>query len=116
MPTVERGLWEVVFWSIEIAGDNPEIESTSGFSIPPKNCLAYALKDSTNRLCPSLKIVSNAKVDLPLPLNPVKTTKEYLGISKSIFFKLFSLAPLTNIVFFSIVKLIVAKYQLLFYE
>ena len=28
------------FCSIAIAGDNPSIESTSGLSISPKNCLA----------------------------------------------------------------------------
>ncbi len=36
VPTVERGLREVVFWSIEIAGESPSIESTSGFSIWPE--------------------------------------------------------------------------------
>jgi hypothetical protein len=40
VPTVERGFREVVFWSIEIAGDRPSIESTSGFSINPRNCRA----------------------------------------------------------------------------
>ena len=30
VPTVERGLRDVVFWSIEIAGERPSIESTSG--------------------------------------------------------------------------------------
>ena len=30
VPTVERGLRLVVFCSIEIAGDSPSIESTSG--------------------------------------------------------------------------------------
>ena len=33
VPTVERGLWEVDFCSIEIAGESPSIWSTSGFSI-----------------------------------------------------------------------------------
>ena len=47
VPTVERGLREVVFWSIEIAGDSPSIESTSGLSIWPRNWRAYALSDST---------------------------------------------------------------------
>jgi hypothetical protein len=40
VPTVERGFLEVVFWSIEIAGERPSIESTSGFSIRPRNCRA----------------------------------------------------------------------------
>ena len=37
VPTVERGLWDVDFCSIEIAGDRPSIWSTSGFSINDKN-------------------------------------------------------------------------------
>ena len=41
------GCAEVVFWSIEIAGENPSIESTSGFSIRPRNWRAYAERDST---------------------------------------------------------------------
>jgi hypothetical protein len=32
---------------MEIAGERPSIESTSGFSIKPRNCLAYAESDST---------------------------------------------------------------------
>ena len=36
VPTVERGLREVVFWSIEMAGLRPSIESTSGLSIWPE--------------------------------------------------------------------------------
>ena len=37
VPTVDRGLREVVFCSIEIAGERPSIESTSGFCINSKN-------------------------------------------------------------------------------
>jgi hypothetical protein len=37
VPTVERGLREVVFCSIAIAGDSPLIESTSGFCISSRN-------------------------------------------------------------------------------
>ena len=47
VPTVERGLRDVVFWSIEIAGESPSIESTSGFSIIWRNWRAYADSDST---------------------------------------------------------------------
>ncbi len=46
VPTVERGFFEVVFCSMEIAGDSPSIESTSGFSICSRNCRAYADSDS----------------------------------------------------------------------
>ena len=45
---------------------------------------------------------SKAKEDFPLPLRPVKTTILSLGISKSIFFKLFAFAPLILIVFLDI--------------
>ena len=31
------GILEVVFWSMEMAGDSPSMESTSGFSICPRN-------------------------------------------------------------------------------
>jgi hypothetical protein len=37
VPTVERGLWLVDFWSIEIAGDSPSMASTSGLSTWPRN-------------------------------------------------------------------------------
>jgi hypothetical protein len=47
VPTVERGFREVVFWSIEIAGESPSIESTSGFSIICRNWRAYAERLST---------------------------------------------------------------------
>jgi hypothetical protein len=47
VPTVERGFLEVVFWSIEIAGERPSIESTSGFSIIWRNWRAYADRLST---------------------------------------------------------------------
>ena len=59
-------------------------------------------------LWPSAYKVSNAKVDLPLPDNPVNTTKDSLGIVTLTFFKLFSLAPLITI-FFSISVFILAS-------
>ena len=37
---VGRGFLDVVFWSMEMAGLRPSMESTSGFSIWPRNCLA----------------------------------------------------------------------------
>ena len=93
VPTVDLGLLETVFCSIAITGLNPSILSTSGLSNPPKNWRAYAENVSIYRLCPSAKIVSNAKEDLPLPLKPVNTTNLFLGIFRSTFFKLCSLAP-----------------------
>src|SRR3989344_1846259 len=42
-------------------------------------------------------MVSNAKEDLPEPERPVITTSLFFGISTSIFFRLWTLAPLTRI-------------------
>ena len=53
VPTVERGFFEVVFWSIAIAGVNPSILSTFGFPTLSKNYLAYAESDSIYLLWPS---------------------------------------------------------------
>src|SRR3989338_249836 len=95
--TVERGLFERDFWSMEIAGDSPMISSTSGFCIWSRNWRAYEESDSTYRRCPSAKIVSNAKDDFPLPESPVKTTILFRGISTVMFFRLCVRAPLTII-------------------
>src|SRR2546430_15688610 len=73
VPTVERGLREVDFWSIDTAGDRPSMKSTSGLSIWPRNCRAYAESDSTYRRWPSAKIVSKARLDFPDPDKPVNT-------------------------------------------
>jgi len=37
VPTVLRGFLEVVFYSMEIAGESPSMESTSGLCISPRN-------------------------------------------------------------------------------
>ena len=44
-------------------------------------------------------MVSNASEDFPLPESPVNTTSLSRGISRSMFFRLFSFAPLMNISF-----------------
>src|SRR3989344_3187207 len=95
--TVDRGLFERDFWSIEIAGERPDISSTSGFCIWRKNCRAYAESDSTYFRCPSAKIVSNARDDFPLPERPVNTTILLRGTSTEMFFKLWVRAPLITI-------------------
>src|SRR3989344_8710490 len=95
--TVERGLLERLFWSMEIAGESPDISSTSGFCICRKNCRAYAESDSTYLRCPSAKIVSNASEDFPLPESPVNTTILFRGISTLTFFRLCVRAPLMMI-------------------
>src|ERR671912_2857389 len=96
VPTVDRGLREVDFWSIETAGDRPSMKSTSGLSIWPRNCRAYADRDSTYRRWPSAKIVSKARLDLPDPDSPVKTIKASRGNSSETFLRLCSRAPRTT--------------------
>ena len=88
---------------------NRSILSTSGFSINPKNCLAYEDKLSTYLLCHSAYKVSKAKEDLPEPESPVITTNLSLGISKSIFFKLCSFAPFIIILSFIFCPLFLIK-------
>ncbi len=83
---------------MEIAGERPAINSTSGLSICPRNCRAYADKDSTYRRWPSAKIVSKARDDFPEPEMPVKTIRESLGMVRSTFLRLCSRAPRTKIV------------------
>src|SRR2546428_721902 len=78
---------------MEIAGDSPSIESTSGFSICSRNCLAYADNDSRYRRCPSAKIVSKANDDFPEPETPVMTTNLFRGTTTSMFLRLCSRAP-----------------------
>src|ERR1700760_1815570 len=95
VPTVDRGLRLVDFWSIDTAGDRPSMKSTSGLSICPRNWRAYAESDSTYRRWPSAKIVSNASEDFLEPDRPVKTTSESRGISRSTFFRLWTRAPRT---------------------
>src|SRR5258706_8954894 len=93
VPTVERGLRDADFWSIETAGDRPSMKSTSGLSIWPRNCRAYDDRDSTYRRWPSAKIVSNARLDLPEPDSPVKTIIAFRGRSRLTSRRLCSRAP-----------------------
>src|ERR687893_2313417 len=93
VPTVERGLREVDFWSMETAVDRPSMKSTSGLSIWPRNCRAYDDSDSTYRRCPSAKIVSKARLDLPDPESPVKTIRASRGRSRLTSRRLCSRAP-----------------------
>src|SRR4051794_22541887 len=93
VPTVERGLREVDFWSIDTAGDRPSMKSTSGLSIWPRNCRAYDDSDSTYRRWPSAKIVSKARLDLPEPDKPVNTIRASRGRSRLTSRRLCSRAP-----------------------
>src|SRR4051812_8798138 len=71
------------------------MKSTSGLSICPRNWRAYADSDSTYRRCPSAKIVSNARLDLPEPDRPVKTISASRGRSRLTSRRLCSRAPRT---------------------
>src|SRR5581483_8095700 len=52
VPTVERGLREADFWSMEMAGERPSMKSTSGLSIWPRNCRSQGSSRLTFlRLC-----------------------------------------------------------------
>jgi len=86
----------VDFWSIDTAGESPSMKSTSGLSIWPRNCRAYADSDSTYRRWPSAKIVSNAKEDLPDPESPVNTHRASRGMEIETFLRLCSRAPRTT--------------------
>jgi len=70
-----------------------------------KNCRAYAESDSMYRRCPSAKIVSNARDDLPDPESPVKAMILLRGISTLIFLRLCVRAPLTIILSCSFILL-----------
>ena len=76
-----------------MAGGMPSMMSTSGLLMRPRNCLAYELRLSAKRRCPSAKRVSNARLDFPLPLMPVMTTSLPRGISRLMFLRLLTLAP-----------------------
>src|SRR5664280_2021240 len=81
---------------METAGDRPSMKSTSGLSIWPRNCRAYDDSDSTYRRWPSAKMVSNARLDLPDPDNPVKTISASRGRSRLTSRRLCSRAPRTT--------------------
>src|SRR3954447_10629168 len=93
VPTVDRGLRLVDFWSIDTAGERPSMKSTSGLSIWPRNWRGDAESDSTYRRWPSAKIVSKASEDLPEPDRPVNTMSESRGRSSETSFRLCSRAP-----------------------
>src|SRR5215467_8273368 len=81
---------------METAGDSPSMKSTSGLSICPRNCRAYADSDSTYWRWPSAKIVSKARLDLPEPDSPVNAIRESLGRSSETSLRLCSRAPRTT--------------------
>ena len=97
VPTVERGLFPVVFCSMAIIGLRPVMDSTSGFSRMPMKCLAYVDNVSIYLRWPSAYMVSNAREDFPLPLSPVTTTKLSRGTDSDAPLRLWAFAPLISI-------------------
>src|SRR5215472_14379054 len=96
VPTVDLGLRLAAFWSMETAGDSPSIKSTSGLSIWPRNCRAYADRLSTYLRWPSAKVVSKARLDFPEPESPVNTIMASRGRSRETSLRLCSRAPRTT--------------------
>ena len=47
VPTVDRGFWPLDFCEMEIDGLKPEMRSTSGLGICPRNCRAKLDRLST---------------------------------------------------------------------
>src|SRR3712207_8017401 len=93
VPTVDRGLRLVDFWSIDTAGDRPSMKSTSGLSIWPRNWRAEADSDPTQRRSPPAKIVSKARLDLPDPDSPGNTIIASRGRPRGAFLRLWSPGP-----------------------
>ena len=62
------------FWSIEIAGDNPSIESTSGLSIWPKIAAHKPINFPRSVVVPLRIMYQKAKELFPEPDRPVTTT------------------------------------------
>src|SRR5947199_5929939 len=79
---------------MEIEGERPSIESTSGLGICPKNCRAKLERLSTYRRCPSAYTVSNASELLPEPLTPVRRINWLRGRTTSTLRRLCYRAPL----------------------
>src|SRR6185369_11170933 len=79
-----------------IAGGIPAMLSTCGLSIRSRNWRAYGENVSTYRRWPSAYTVSKASDDFPDPDTPVTTVRVLWGISKSIFFRLWTRAPWTT--------------------
>src|ERR1700689_1351619 len=81
---------------MESPGESPAVQATSGLSIWPRNCRAYADSDSPERGWPSAKMVSKARLDLPEPDSPVNTIIASRGRSSETSFRLCSRAPRTT--------------------
>lgn len=97
VPTVERGFRVLTFCSIAIAGGIPFMKSHSGLLMRLKIAVHRQKGFQTYRRCPSAYKVSNAKDDFPEPESPVITISLSRGISMSMFLRLFTRAPFTNI-------------------
>ena len=69
--------------SMAMAGGMPEMLSTGGLDILPRNWRAKEERLSAKRRCPSAKRVSKAREVLPEPLTPVMTVRRLRGMSTS---------------------------------
>ena len=80
VPTVERGLREAPFWSIEIAGDRPSIWSTSGFSIWPEELAGVGAQAlDVAALALGVDRVEGEAATCRCPDSPVMTTSRSRG-------------------------------------
>jgi hypothetical protein len=94
VPTVERGLRFVDFWSIDTAGSALDEVDVGAIHLTEELARVRAQRLDVAPLA-SAKIVSNARDDLPDPERPVKTTSESRGMSRSTFLRLWTRAPRT---------------------
>lgn len=97
VPTVERGLREITFCSIAIAGGMLLMKSHSGLLIRPRNCLAYDERLSTYLRWLSTHYMPKVSEDFPEPETPVMVINLLRGILSDTFFKLFTRAPFISI-------------------
>ena len=93
VPTVERGLRFVVFWSIETAGAQPLDEvDVRLVHLPQKLARVRRQRFDIPALALGEQRIERNE-DLPEPDRPVNTTMRLRGNSKSTFLRLCSRAP-----------------------
>ena len=97
MPTVERLFDDGFFWSMTMVTGIFSIRSTFGRPYFGRYCCTNDGKVSFSSRRLSAASVSKHSDDLPEPETPVNTVIFPFGISKEMFFKLFSVAPTTRI-------------------
>ncbi|MGK8489142.1 hypothetical protein [Nocardia asiatica] len=98
VPTVERELPPIGFWSTTTAGARLSIASASGRSYLGSRLRMNQVKVSLSCRCDSTATVPNTIDDLPEPETPVKTTILPLGIDSETSRRLFWRAPTISMV------------------